>query len=314
MRLNKIALFALALIALLLLSACGPAPAEPTPTPGSGGPADTGSESGDSGSTDPGSSGDAPGAGTDTTTGLTAPPFAPIPSGAVRPPAPTNLAHGSAVLVIEGDLPIVYSGGDCDLIGEEMYLTIYPAENPGASFIIYPGTGSTRQGSLVWARTGLPQDNAGVSNEDPLTITLNEDGFSGSFSGRAFRVGAPGEPVAVPISVSGSFTCIAHLMRVGGDHPLDLAGISCVDLPSFTLRGGNPSGDAVWLIAPEGATAGSTGEGALSWRVGGANYTSNWLSLTINPDGVSGSYFGEGRNADGSETFTIQGSFNCLGA
>jgi hypothetical protein len=224
------------------------------------------------------------------------------------------LAHGAAVLVIEGDQPIVYSGGDCDLVGEETFLTIYPGANPGASLIIYAGSGNTRQGSLVWARTGEPQDNAAVSNEDPLSITLNEDGFSGSFTGRAFRVGGPGEPVAVPISVSGSFTCIAQLVRVGGDHPLDLTGISCVGEPSFTLRGTNASGDAVWLIAPEGAAAGSTGVGALSWRIGGVNYTSTWLSLTINPDGISGSYFGEGRNRDGTETFTVQGSFNCLGA
>jgi hypothetical protein len=217
------------------------------------------------------------------------------------------------VLVIEGGLPITYSGGDCDMVGDEMFLTIYPGTTPGASLIVSPGSGNTRQGSLVWARSGASDDSAGVSAEDPITITLNQDGFSGSFSGRAFQTGGPGG-VATQIEVSGLFTCISHLVRVGGDHPVDLTGISCVGDPSFTLRGGNSGGDAVWLVAPEGAAAGSTGVGALSWRVGGVNYTSTWLSLTINPDGISGSYFGEGRNQDGSETFAIQGSFNCLGA
>lgn len=307
MRAQVLRLLSLIAFASLLVSACAPAAPQPTPTPGSGGSApDVPAASGGSG--DPGT-----GATVDTSTGLTAPPLAPIPSGVSAPAPDTNLAHGSAMLVINGDLPIIYSGGDCDVYEEEMYLSIYPGTLPGASFILLAGSGSTRAATMVWARSGLPEDNAAVSATDPLVVTLNADGFSGSFEGRGFRVGGAGEPVAVPISISGSFTCISQLVRVGGDHPVDMTGVSCEASPTFILRAGGPSGNAVLLETEAGARAGSTVVGGISWRVGGIAYTSNWLSVQINADGVSGSYFGEGTNADGS-TFRIQGSFNCLGA
>ncbi len=284
----------------LLLGACTPgaAPTE-TPTPSSGGMA-------------PPDAGAPPAGSSDTTTGLSAPPFAPAPAGVTAPPSlPGSIARGTAVLVIGGDLPITYTGGDCDVIGEETYLTIYPGVTPGASFIIYAGTSNTRQGYLVWQRTGLPEDNAAVSNEDPLTITLNDDGFSGSFEGRAFRVGGSGEPVAVPISVSGSFTCVAQVLHVGGAHPVDLTGVSCSSGDVFTLRSGTPGSDAALLLAENGAP-GSTVQAGLSWRVGGVSYTTNWLMLTIGADGVSGSYFGEATAADGT-VFSVNGGFSCLG-
>lgn len=292
---------------LIVLSACTPAPPSPTSTPtlpsgGDAGAVD--SSAGDTGSTS--ASG-----GSDAITGLVPPPIAPAPGDAVAPAAPTNFAHGSAILVINGDLAITYTGGDCDQIGDETYLTIYPSSNPGASLIIFPGSGSTRQGTLVWATSGLPTDNAGVSAEDPLTITLNEDGFSGSFEGLAFRVGGSGG-VATQIAVSGSFTCIPQLLRIGGAHPVDLTGVSCSSDP-FTLRVGGPSGDAAWLIAEDGATAGSLLEGGLSWRVGGVNYTTAWLVLRISADGLSGSYYGEGHGPDGV-AFPVHGAFNCLGS
>jgi hypothetical protein len=207
----------------------------------------------------------------------------------------------------------VLTGGDCDYVGDDLFLTIYPGTQAGiANLIVNAGSGSTREGTLVWTTSGLPQDNAAVSAEDPLAITLNEDGFSGSFEGRAFRVGGPGEPVAVHIVVSGTFTCISHLLRVGGDHPVDLTGVTCASTPTFSLRSGGAGTDAALLLAAEGATAGSTVEGGLSWRVGGVNYTSSWLSIRINSDGLSGSYFGEATGPDGA-TFPVQGSFNCLG-
>lgn len=294
-------------VCVLFLAACGTAtPGDaPTPTPlPSGEGSDAGSEPGGA------PAGDSAGAGPDASTGLVLPLLAPSPSGAVRPEATNNFAHGSAVLVINGDLAVTYTGGDCDQLGDETYLTIHPGALPGASLIIFPGSGSTRQGTLVWATSGRPQDNAGVSAENPLTITLNEDGFSGSFEGLAFRVGGVGG-VATEIAVSGSFTCISQLLRVGGAHPVDLTGVECSANP-FTLRVGSPGSDAALLIAEDGATAGSTVEGGLSWRVAGVSYTTTWLVLRINADGVSGSYFGEGVGPDGS-TFAVDGAFNCLG-
>lgn len=279
-----------------LLSACTPGTPTPTNTPGSGGSGAGGTAAGS----------------TDAATGVSMPPFAPAPSGASAPARSTSVAHGSAVIAISGDLPIVLSGGDCDFVGEELFLTIYPGTQAGvANLIISPGTGPTRVGSLVWTTSSLPQNNGAVSAEDPLVVTLNEDGFSGSFEGRAFRVGGPGEPVAVPIVVSGSFTCISHLIRVGGDHPVDLTGVTCVAAPAFSLRSGTPGTNAALLMAADGATAGSTVAGGLSWRVGGVNYVTSWLSLHINSDGLSGSYFGEASGPDG-RTFTVSGSFNCL--
>jgi hypothetical protein len=296
--------FILVLSIALFIAACTPGAPAPTATPvPSGGSDAPPADAGDSGA-------DASAGGSDTTTGLVPPPFSPPPSGSTAPEPVMNYAHGSAVLVINGDLPITYTGGDCDVIGDETYLTIYPGDTPGASLIIYTGTSLTRQGWLVWATSGRPEDNAGVSNEDPLNITLNEDGFSGSFEGRAFRVGSGGV-VATQIAVSGTFTCIPQLLRIGGAHPVDLRGVACTAGP-FTLRVGNPSSDAALLLAEDGATAGSTVNGGLSWRVGGVSYTTNWLTLVINADGVSGSYYGEGVGPDGA-VFPVNGAFNCLG-
>jgi hypothetical protein len=298
-------------VCVLLLAACGMAPGggAPTPTALAGG---TGSEAEAATGSEAGSEAEAGGAAgsSDGLTGLSIPLVAPTPSGAVQAEPANNAAHGSAVLVINGDLPITHTGGDCDMIGDETYLTIPPGAIPGASLVIFPGSGTTRQGTLVWATSGRPQDNAGVSAENPLIITLNEDGFSGSFEGLAYRVGGTGG-VATEIAVSGNFTCISQLMRVGGAHPVDLTGVECSADP-FTLRVGNPGSDAALLIAEDGATAGSTVEGGLSWRVGGVNYTTNWLVLRINADGFSGSYFGEGVGPDGT-AFPVDGAFNCLG-
>jgi hypothetical protein len=289
--------FALVFLACILLAACTPgALPTNTPTPGSGGMAPP---------VDPGSG------GADTSTGLTVPAFAPPPSGSVAPPARGNVAHGTAVLVIQGELAITYTGGDCDVIADETYLTIYPGVNPGASLIIFPGTGSARQATLVWARSGLPEDNGAVSAEDPLSVTLNDDGFSGSFEGRGFQVGGSGG-VATRISVSGTFTCVAQVLHVGGAHPVDLTGVVCTADPAFTVRSGGPGTDAALLMAEEGATAGSTVQAGLSWRVGGVSYTTNWLMLRVGADGVSGSYYGEATALDGT-VFPVNGGFSCLG-
>lgn len=291
--------FQLALVLLvgILLAGCTPgALPTNTPTPGSGGMAPL---------VDPGAD------SADPSTGLTAPAFAPPPSGSVAPPSTGNVARGTAVLVITGDLPITYTGGDCDVLADETYLTIYPGVTPGASLIIFPGSGSTRQGSLVWARSGLPEDNAGVSNEDPLAITLNDDGFSGTFEGRAFQVGGSGG-VATRINVSGTFTCVSQVLHVGGAHPVDLTGVMCTADPAFTLRSGGPGTDAALLLAEEGATAGSTVRAGLSWRVGGVSYTTNWMMLRVGADGVSGSYYGEATAPDGT-VFPVNGGFSCLG-
>jgi hypothetical protein len=289
--------FQLALVLLvgILLAGCTPgALPTNTPTPGSGGMAPP---------VDPGSS--------DTSTGLTAPVFAPAPSGSVAPASTGNIARGTAVLAITGDLPITYTGGDCDVLDGETFLTIYPGANPGASLIIFPGSGSTRQGGLIWARSGLPEDNAASSGEQPLTITLNDDGFSGTFEGVGFQVGGSGG-VATRINVSGTFTCVRQVLHVGGAHPVDLTGVMCTADPVFTLRSGGPGTDAALLLAEEGATAGSTVQAGLSWRVGGVSYTTNWMMLRVGADGVSGSYYGEATAPDGT-VFPVNGGFSCLG-
>lgn len=303
-------------VCVLLLAACGMVPGGSASTPTalpSGGGSDAGSDTGSGAGSDTGVAPDTGGptdSSSDGSTGLNVPVLAPAPSGAVQPEAANNAAHGSAVLVINGDLPITHTGGDCDIFADETYLTIPQGAIPGASLVIFPGSGTTRQGTLVWATSVSPQDNAMVSAENPLTITLNEDGFSGSFEGRAFRVGGSGG-VATEIAVSGSFTCISQLLRIGGTHPVDLTGVECSANP-FVLRVGGPGSNAALLMAEDGATVGTSVNGGLSWRVGGVNYTTAWLALRINPDGVSGSYFGEGIGPDGSP-FPVQGAFNCLG-
>jgi hypothetical protein len=216
-------------------------------------------------------------------------------------------------LLINGDLGITYTEASCDVLGEETFITVYPnGSNPGASMIISPGDGLMRTGTLVWATSGDPEDNAAVSAQEPLVITLNADGFSGSFEGVAYRVGGAGG-VATRIGVSGSFTCISHLVRISGEHAVDIPGVTCTYSPDFQLRGGDASGNAVWLLASPGLTAGGAVDGGLSWRVGGVNYVTFWLTVRLNADGVSGSYFGEAYGPDNLD-FPVSGQFNCLGA
>lgn len=308
--------FAYLLVFALLLSACS-STIEPTATPlpsGGGSSEEVSGEPADSGSNDSGGSADLGTSGPiDNSTGLIQPSIAPPPSGAPAPMPENAAAEGSAILLINGELGITYTGGSCDVLGDETYITI-PAQGsqPGASMIIFPGDALMRTGTLVWATSGNPEDNAAVSAQEPLAITLNADGLSGSFEGVAYRVGGVGG-VATRIGVNGSFTCISHLIRVSGEHAIDLAGITCAYSPEFQLRGGNPSGNAVWLIASPGLTAGSAVDGGLSWRVGGVNYVTFWLTVRLNPDGVSGSYFGEAYGPDNVD-FPVSGQFNCLSA
>jgi hypothetical protein len=216
-------------------------------------------------------------------------------------------------LLINGELGITYTEASCDVPGDETYITVLPnGPTPGASMIIFPGDGFTRTGTLVWATTGAPTDNAAVSAAEPLVITLNPDEFSGRFEGVAYRVGGAGG-VATRIGVNGSFTCISHLVRVSGEHAVDVAGVTCTYAPEFELRGGDASGNSVWLMAGSSLTAGGFADGGLSWRVGGVNYVTFWLTVRLNADGVSGSYFGEAYGPDNVD-FPVSGQFNCLGA
>jgi hypothetical protein len=150
-----------------------------------------------------------------------------------------------------------------------------------------------------------------VSTQDVFVITLNNDGFSGRFEGTAHKTSS-GIPVTETISVRGLFTCTAALVRIGGDHPLDLSGANCQVTPYFQLSVGERGENAALLILDGTAEPGATLNGGISWRVGGVNYVSTWLSTTIRSDGISGTYVGEAAGPDGG-TFSIQGSFNCLG-
>ncbi len=303
----------------LLIYACSPIstslPAE-TPTPSAGG--------GES-STAADSSGSAPddSARTDTSTGLFLPPIGTAPSGV---PAPANsvsgplaeeiLLDGTATIAISGELPLMLTGGTCTTVDGETYVSVppvYDAPPPYASLVIYEASDESnlRGGYLVWASSDVATDSASTSAQNLFVITLNNDHLSGRFSGTAERVN-DGVPVQREIEIDGVFNCVAGLMRVGGNHPADFAGAECITSPQFVVRSGTRGQNAVFLQLEEGARSGEPARGGLSWRVGGVEYSSNWLTVTLNHDAISGTYHGEASNPDGS-IFIVQGSFNCLG-
>lgn len=294
-------LLASLLFSSLVLSACGGGTALPTetPTPSSGGgvPADSGT-----------GAGSGPVAGSiDATTGLTLPAFAPAPSGA----APSrSTAAAFATIWIDGGLPLVLNNGECATIDGGIFV-VAPAGGisppPNASLVIEPGEGTNRVGTLTWAISGGAENTAGVTMLNPLQVTLNADGVSGSFTGTGYLGNF------TEIAVTGVFNCSAPLVRIGGDHPLDVTDARCEISPAFVLRAGSAGGDSALLMFDEHFAAGATVSGGISWHVGGVSYTSNWLSATINPDGLSGSYYGEATDSSGV-TFTVEGTFNCLGS
>lgn len=300
------------IIFALLLGACTPSAATPTPTPlGSGGANGPGlGEPASGGPTGP----------VDESTGLSQPPVVDIPSGVVIPPpsrltSSSNTEPGTATIAIAGGLPVMVTGGTCSMLDGDTYVNVPDAINvhPYASLIIYGVTDQSniRSGQMIWGTSEAHTDGAFVSTQDAFVITLNADGFSGRFEGTARR-GSAGTPALEVIEVSGVFNCVAGLVRVGGEHPVDFSGAQCETSPSIVVQLGSRDGNAVLLVVEEGASSSGPARGGLSWRVGGVAYTTNWLSVSLNPDAISGSYFGEGRGPDGS-TFTVEGSFNCLG-
>lgn len=303
----------------LLICACSPSstsfPAE-TPTPSAGG-----GESGSAADT----SGSAPddSARTDISTGLFLPPIGTAPSGASAPASSVSgpLAeeipvNGTATIAISGELPLLLTGGTCTMVDGETYVSVPPVYDvppPYASLVIYEASDNSnlRGGYLVWATSDAATDSALTSAQNLFVITLNNDHLSGRFNGTAERVN-DGIPAQREIEIDGIFNCVAGLMRVGGDHPADFAGAECITSPQFVVRSGTPGQNAVLLQLEEGAHSGEPARGGLSWRVGGVEYSSNWLTVTLNHDAISGTYHGEASNPDGS-TFSVQGSFNCLG-
>jgi len=299
----------------LLLAACGTSSAAPTSTPTlpSGGGDTAGGAPADAGTT----------GSLDAATGLGAPEFGTAPVGAVppasRPSSPIaseTVAENTATIAIAGGLPLTVSGGSCSTLDGETYISAPPvadAPPPYASLVIYASSdeGNLRSGYLVWATSDAATDSALVSAQDLFVITLNDDHFSGRFDGTAHRV-VEGVPVQEVIEVHGVFNCIAGLLRVYGEHPVDMTGAQCETVPQIMISSGRSGENAALFMVEPGAAAGAVASGGLSWRVGGVEYGTNWLNVTINPDQLSGSYYGEGRRPDGS-TFPIQGAFNCLG-
>ncbi|MCL4257157.1 MAG: hypothetical protein KJZ53_01355 [Anaerolineales bacterium] len=305
------------ILLLTLLAACSSAPAIPTSTPTlpSGGGDTSGAGSAPAG--DPGGSQDA-------ATGLDEPVLGITPPEATPPPVPTprpdiqgasNPPEGSASIAIGGDLALgPITGGTCSTLDGETYLSVPPsagAPPPYASLVIYAGPSNIRSGTLVWATSEQATDSAVVSAQDTFEIIINPDGFSGSFEGTAHRV-TSGVPVQEVISVSGVFNCVAGLLRVYGEHPVDMTGAQCETTPQLMISSGRSGENAALFMVEPGASPDHVARGGLSWRVDGTQYGTNWLNVTINPDRLSGSYYGEGRRPDGS-TFPIQGAFNCLG-
>lgn len=309
---------ALFLILLVFaLSACGPgasALATATPTLPSGGGETSGDASAPADNQAPASQ--------DATTGLEQPALNDIPSVATPPPPPdvrqqagSNPPDGGASIAIAGGLPLgLLTGGTCTTFEGDTYLSVPPhadAIPPYVSLVIYGGQSNIRSGTLVWATSTAATDGALVSTQDVFEIVINADGFSGHFEGTAHRV-VNGTPVQEVIEVRGVFNCIAGLLRVYGEHPVDMTGAQCETAPQIIISSGRSGENAALFMVQPGASPDSVARGGLSWRVDGVSYSTNWLNVTINPDLLSGSYYGEGRRPDGS-TFPVQGAFNCQG-
>lgn len=311
------------IVLCLLMSACSPTPA--TAPASTRTPAVSAEGAASEAATTSGASDSAPDgrAGPDASTGLFLPPIGTVPSGVSAPASSVSgpLAEeipvdGTATIAISGELPLLLTGGTCTTVDGETYVSVppvYDAPPPYASLVIYEASDESnlRGGYLVWATSDAPTDSALTSAQNLFVITLNNDHLSGRFSGTAERVN-DGVPVQREIEIDGVFNCVAGLMRVGGDHPADFAGAECITSPQFVVRSGTRGQNAVLLQLEEGARSGMPARGGLSWRVDGVEYSSTWLTVTLNQDAISGTYHGEASNPDGS-TFSVQGSFNCLG-
>lgn len=250
----------------------------------------------------------------DPVSGLPRPQLLPAPSSNGRSASAIS-QQGTAMLVIGGELPLVLTGGVCQPFEGDTYLNIpniAGAQPPYASLVINGGEGLTRSGYLTWATTSATTDSATVSTQDIFVITLNDDGFSGSFQGTAHRV-TNNVPILQRIQVTGVFTCVASLLTVRGQHPLDLDGAQCELEPQFVMRAGQRGQNQVLLmLEPESEPGDNDIPAGISWNVGGVTYTSSWLSANRNADGLSGSYFGSATGPDGVP-FDVEGTFNCLG-
>jgi len=264
---------------------------EPDPDPGAG-------------STAPASTpAPAPNPAPDPESGLAPPPASgTVPASAV---VPADATQHAVVSIDAGDMSFARGGGTCSVIDGVTYVFVGEGESAQAVVQYRLTDAGPTDPYITWQ---LSPAQAAISDPAVLVLTLDDTRTSGEFRGDAIvgQAGVQGHRRAM----SGRFGCVPAPFGITGPHPLSLAGVNC-DGDGMAVRFGTRGSDAVLLlIDPERRGSGGSFEGGLSWRVGGVQYTTRWLTGALSGDGLGGRFRGVATGPDGVE-FPFSGSFSC---
>ena len=226
------------------------------------------------------------------------------PAGAVVDP----IADQASLFIEAGSQSYSGSGGSCSVFDGYTYVLVGA---PGAQTATLSwNTAVPTEGQFLTWQYGGSTDTAlisthGVDADDGIRITFGPAGTSGSFTGWYYLVESE-----TFWEFEGSFSCLPAPLSILGEHPVSLIDARCTT--DGISAGGSGSADAallsVDLDAPE---VDGQREGALTWRVGGVVYATDWLLIRLTVDGLGASFSGRAVGPDGFP-FDVKGSFNCL--
>jgi hypothetical protein len=218
------------------------------------------------------------------------------------------IADQATIIIAAGPQSYSGSGGSCSVI--DGFTFVFVGDPAGANASLSWNTEHPAEGQFLGWRYGDSSDTSlisthGIDRNDAIQITFGEAGTSGSFTGWYFVVASQ-----TFSQFTGSFSCLPAPMFIAGDHPLSLIEARCTT-DGISAGGAGVSDAALLSLDPDVPEAGGLLEGALTWRVDGVVYETEWLLVRPTADGVGGSFLGEAVDRDGSR-FELSGSFNCL--
>jgi hypothetical protein len=256
----------------------------------------------------------APMPGADSATGLSAGPLVPAPDGITV----DDTIKGEAMITIDGPFPLSLSGGLCSFVDTTLFIQ---AGSPGG------GNGDFISLSFITADQSLAAitDTAHITAEllqwqsgsktamslpGDIDIIFDGAGISGSFAGIA-AIAGPSTPTG-KIEFGGRFSCTPAPFEIRGAQALHLTEAHCNSADSY-VSAGSPTGDAALLaFDPTSLSAGdTTTNAALTFRIGGVEYTSVWALAEIDPDGLGATFRAMMVGPDGVQ-FRVDGGFSCI--
>ncbi len=236
-------------------------------------------------------------------------------------PAPEGTAldqtiKGEAQITIEGEFPLSLSGGLCSYVDTTLFIQ---AGDVSGDFITLSFTTRDRSieaitdtstiGDISLGWQNGPNKTAG-SFPGEIDVLFDGAGISGSFAGAAIIAGE-GIPTHT-IEFGGRFSCLPSPFQIRGAQGLNLTEARCNSADSF-VSAGTPTGDGA-LLAFDPDSLSTTDRGtnaALTFRVGGVEYTSIWALAEIDLDGLGATFQALMEGPDGVE-FLVDGGFSCL--